>query len=62
MKATRFVFYAALITGVNLVMVYSVQQLSSGQEMRAREKQMTEQMMKYGMPGAALPGISCCHS
>jgi hypothetical protein len=51
MKATRFVFYAALITGVNLVMVYSVQQLSSGQEMRAREKQMTEQMMKYGMPG-----------
>lgn len=51
MKFTRFLALAALITGINLLVLQVLPSLSARQEMSAQDKKMMEQMQKYGTPG-----------
>ncbi|MGZ5468471.1 MAG: DUF1579 domain-containing protein [Candidatus Aminicenantales bacterium] len=51
MKLRRFILLAALITSVNILLIRALPSLIAHQEMSAQEKQMMEQMMKYGAPG-----------
>ena len=50
MKTKRFLLYAALITGFNVVLLQLVGMNRAGQEMSAQDAKMMEQMMKYGSP------------
>ena len=51
MKAKRFLLLAALITGVNILMIQAIPSIFTGQEMSPQAKKMMDQMMKYGTPG-----------
>ena len=51
MKISRFLLVAALITGVNILLIQALPSVFKDQEMSAEDKKMMEQMMKYGTPG-----------
>jgi hypothetical protein len=53
MKAKRFLLLAALITGVNILMIQAIPSIFTGQDMSPQAKKMMDQMMKYGTPGKA---------
>ena len=50
MKLSRFLLLAAVITGVNILLIQALPSVVGDQEMSAQEKKMMEQMMKYGTP------------
>ena len=50
MKISRFLLLAAVITGVNILLIQALPSVVGGQEMSAQDKKMMEQMMKYGTP------------
>jgi Protein of unknown function (DUF1579) len=50
MKLSRFLFLAAVITGVNILVIEALPSLSTLQEMSAQQKKMMDQMVKYGTP------------
>ncbi len=51
MKLSRFLLIAALITGVNILVIQALPSIVGEQEMSAQEKKMMDQMTKYGTPG-----------
>ena len=51
MKLSRFLLLAAVITGVNILLIQALPSMRAGQEMSAQEKKMMDQMTKYGTPG-----------
>ncbi len=51
MKLSRFLLLAAVITGVNILLIQALPSIVGDQEMSAQDKKMMEQMMKYGTPG-----------
>ena len=51
MKLSRFMLLAALITGVNVLLIKEFPSLTGGQEMSAQDQKIMAQMMKYGTPG-----------
>ncbi len=51
MKIKKFVLWAVLITGVNILLIQALPNMFVQQEMSADQKKMMEQMMKYGSPG-----------
>lgn len=51
MKLSRFLLLAALITGVNILLIQALPSIVGDQEMSAQDKKMMDQMTKYGTPG-----------
>jgi hypothetical protein len=51
MKMKRFLLLAAVITGINFLMIQAIPSIFTGQEMSPQAKKMMDQMMKYGTPG-----------
>ena len=51
MKLSRFLLLAAVITGVNILLIQALPSIVGDQEMSAQDKKMMEQTMKYGTPG-----------
>jgi hypothetical protein len=51
MKLSRFLLTAALISGVNILVIKALPSIIGHQEMSAQDKKMMEQTMKYGTPG-----------